>query len=178
MNICVQYILILLASSILCSYGNRVITRFDRVELCDQSAKSPMTVHYIRLSYRVNESVRISTKASIDNYKGYIDLECNIQRCASREALDTCAPFTKLKPVNTCALLMMKNMAWTKIIESMEFQCPVTGRAELSADEVAFDSDLFRFFPLDNYYWKTTLTVYFGKEYTSFCLEGRVIKFA
>ncbi|GLV39236.1 hypothetical protein CBL_06286 [Carabus blaptoides fortunei] len=166
----------------LCLEANlvKVITRYDRIEVCDQSAKSPMTVHYIRLSYPVNESVRISAKAGIGNYKGYIDLECNVQRCASREALDTCAPFTKLKPMNTCALLMMKNMAWTKIIESIKppFQCPLTGRVELSIDEVTFDSDLFRFFPLDNYYWKVAIRIYFGKEYTTVCSEGRVIKLA
>lgn len=50
-----------------------------------------------------------------------------VERCASREALDTCEPFALLKPpIHLCHFLNMKGMGMDHVFESFKppLRCP------------------------------------------------------
>lgn len=55
-----------------------------------------------------------------------IQFEVFVTRCLNKETLDTCVPFTTLKPINTCALIAMSNMAWSELVNSIKppIKCP------------------------------------------------------
>lgn len=66
-----------------------------------------------------------------------------VERCASREALDTCSHFAEFKTKKFCNLLMGTDKAWSSFADCVKpkFQCPL--KKVMGGLGIIFDSKYF-----------------------------------
>ncbi|GLV42122.1 hypothetical protein CBL_04919 [Carabus blaptoides fortunei] len=146
---------------VLISINGRRLTRIDRLEVCDYSRDPPFSLRDIRVVNAVDENVRISLAGTIFRRLVNPRFEAVVIRCLNKETLDTCEPFAVLKALNTCSLMVMRNMAWTNFVDAIHphVRCPVS-KGEYVLTNATIDGNLYKFFPIDNYYWRCNVSYY------------------
>ncbi|XP_017775886.1 PREDICTED: uncharacterized protein LOC108562165 [Nicrophorus vespilloides] len=80
-----------------------------------------------------------------------------VEKCKSKENMDTCVPMSTMKTRQYCRLLLNNkaNEAWSSFFSCIRpvYQCPMKKGTYIGTN-CTYNMDMFQLFPLGGYFWK------------------------
>ncbi|GLV43719.1 hypothetical protein CBL_06957 [Carabus blaptoides fortunei] len=178
MKVVVIFLVLLFVLNCSLAVKNEQYARFYRFDICKEAPDSPIKWEYNTIDNSNPKYTSINAKCEIFREVKTVQIAAVVTRCAKKDALDTCEPYTTVKPFNTCEFISMKSMTWTTYIRSFEppFICPFKTGVYVQTNGT-LDPNIFHFFPIHGWYWIVEFEIYEGKKLLfTYCSEFNVIK--
>nr|XP_022900294.1 uncharacterized protein LOC111413524 [Onthophagus taurus] len=147
----------------------------NEIKTCPGFSKAPIQLKSVKIINDAHKNFLVSYRVDVTrNISEDANLRLSLERCASKEAPDTCTKFTSLYTKNACKLCNAANTFFAPFVSCLKppLNCPIIKRT-FRGENCTFNMDLFRMFPITGFHWKFKFELFHSiTNECIFCCQG------